>query len=113
MPARREPLPRPQPRTAYTVLARNRRVLADWEQLVRTRRDVCIRCWDHLANEPRTPIGSRYSPLKGDQRWVEFEGERLPQWQYEVDRGARVKVRIGQDFVVVVAVSTGHPKDNE
>ena len=95
------------------MLARNRRVLADWEQLVRTRRDVCIRCWDHLANEPRTPIGSRYSPLRGDRRWVECEGQRLPQWQYEVDRGARVKVGIGQDFVVVVAVSTGHPKENE
>jgi hypothetical protein len=109
----REPLPRPQPKTPYTVLVRNRRVLADWEQLVRARRDVCIRCWDHLANDPHTPIGSRYLPLKGEQRWVEFAGQRLPQWQYEIDRGARVKVAIGPDFVVVVAVSTGHPKENE
>ncbi|HEX5501680.1 MAG TPA: hypothetical protein VFW96_03605 [Thermomicrobiales bacterium] len=113
MASHREPLPRPQPRTPYAVLVRNRRVLADWEQLVSTRRDVCIRCWDHLANDPHTSIGSRYLPLKRDQRWVEFAEQRLPQWQYEIDRGARVKVAIGPDFVVVVAVSAGHPKANE
>ncbi len=113
MPPRREPLPRPQPKTPYAVLARNRRVLDDWAQLVRTRREVCIRCWDHLANDPHTPIGSRYLPLKGNQQFVEFEGQRLPQWQYEIDRGARVKVGLGTDFVVVISVSTGHPKENE
>lgn len=107
-----EALPRPQPKTPYRVLVRNRRVLADWEQLLRTRRDICIRCWDHLANTPLTPQGPRYLPLKGTQRWIEFAGQRLPQGQYEIDRGARVKVGIGQNFVVV-AVSTGHQKENE
>ena len=109
----RQNLPRPQPKTAYRILVRNSHVLADWEQLVRTRRDVCTRCWDHLASNPTTPIGTRYLPLKGSQRWVEFEGQRLVQWQYEIDGGARVKVGIGLDFVVVMSVSSGHPKENE
>lgn len=108
-----EPLPRPRPKTPYDVLIRNRQVLADWERLLRSRRDICIRCWDHLANMPLTPQGARYGPLKGDQKWVTFGGQRLPQWQYEIDRGARVKVGIGDNFVVVIAVSTGHPKENE
>lgn len=77
------------------------------------RRDICIRLWDHIASTPGVPIGGRYAPLKGTQQWVEFEGQSLRQWQYEVDKGARVKVGIGSEFVVVVSVSTGHPKENE
>src|SRR5579872_5835858 len=95
-------LPRPQPSAAYRLLVRNEQVRGDWEQLVRTRSELCIRCWDHLASEPTEPIGSRYLPMKGTQKWVEFEGRRLAQWQYEIDRGARVKVGIGPDFVVVI-----------
>ena len=113
MPPPRRDLPRPQPATVYRLLVRNEQVRADWERLLRTRRDLCIRCWDHLASEPTTPVGSRYLPLKGAQRWVEFEGQRLPQWQYEIDRAARVKVGIGPDFVVVISASSGHPKENE
>lgn len=113
MPPIRRDLARPQPTMPYRVLVSNERVRRDWDQLVRTRRDVCVRCWDHIACDPTTPVGSRYLPLKGSQKWVEFEGERLPQWQYEIDRGARVKVAIGPDFVVVVSVSSGHPKENE
>jgi len=106
-------LARPQPKTAFRVLVRNKQVLADWEKLLKTRRNPCIRFWDHVANTPSDPIGSRYQPLKGSQAWVEFEGQSLRQWQYEVDKGARIKVGVGPDFVVVVTVSTGHPKENE
>jgi len=113
MPPNRQDLPRPQPTTSYRLLVRNEQVRTDWDQLVRTRRELCIRCWDHLASEPVTAIGSRYLPLKGSQKWIEFEGHRLPQWQFEIDRGARVKVDIGADFVVIVNVSSGHPKENE
>src|SRR3990172_12028181 len=109
MPRGGHDLPRPQPKTPCRVLVRNRQVLAHWEQLLRTRRSIGIRLWDHIANTPTTPIGTRYLPLKGTQQWVAFEGEKLRQWQYEVDSGARVKVAVGQDFVVVISVSTGHP----
>ena len=108
-----ERLPRPQPKTQFRVLVKNRRTLGDWQQLLRTRLDVCIRCWDHLANAPTQPIGSRYIPLKGEQAWCDFQGERLRQWQYEIDSGARVKVGVSKTYVVVISVSTGHPKENE
>ena len=69
--------------------------------------------WDHVANSPTTPIGSRYGPLKGDQAWFLYRGQRLRQWQYEIDKRARVKVAVGEDFVVITSVSLGHPKENE
>ena len=107
------PLLRPQPQTPYRLLVRNRQVSADWEVLLRTRREICIRCWDHVANAPNEPVGTRYLPLKGDQAWSEFRGQRLRQWQWEVDRGARLKFAVGSDFVVLMSVATGHPKENE
>ncbi len=110
---RGEAVPRPTPRTPYRVVALNRRVLDDWNTLVQTRLDVMVRCWDHLATTPTEPIGGRYTRLKGDQAWIEFQGQRLPQWQYEVDRRARVKVGVAAEFVVVVSVSAGHPRENE
>src|SRR5919199_3606212 len=58
-------IPRPTPTTAYRILARNRQVAADWAALLRTRLTACIQCWDHLANSPTQPVGSRYVPLKG------------------------------------------------
>lgn len=58
-------------------------------------------------------MGGRYTRLKGHQAWCDFAGQRIPQWQYGIDGGARVKVAIGKDFVVVMSVSTGHPKENE
>jgi hypothetical protein len=107
-----QPLPRPQSKTLYRVLVRNRQVLADWEILLRTRREICVRCWDHVANTPTQPLGTRYLPLKGDQSWCEFQGQKLRQWQWEVDRGARLKFGVGPDFVVLMSASTGHPKEN-
>jgi len=70
MARRRLELDRPRPKTPYRVLVRNEQVLSDWEKLVRTRRGICIRLWDCIANTPTTPIGSRYLPLRGSQQWV-------------------------------------------
>lgn len=108
-----ERVPRPQPRTPYRVLAKNRQVLADWEALLRARLEACLRLWDHLATTPAEPVGGRYGPLHGPQAWYEHDGRRLRQWQWEIDRRARVKVAVGDDFVVLVSVSSGHPKENE
>ena len=113
MPRRGQDLPRPTPRSTYRVLVRNSEVAKDWETLLRTRRELCIRLWDHIAASPLTPVGSRYTPLRGNLRQAGIEGELLPQWQWEIDNNARVKVAIGRDFVIVVSVSFGHPKENE
>jgi hypothetical protein len=92
---------------------RNAQVLDEWEELLRTRRSVCRDLWDHVATKPTTAIGTRYQPLAGTQAWVDYQGETLRQWQYEIDRRARVKIGVGKDYVVVVSVSAGHPKENE
>ena len=65
MARRFQKLSRLQPSTPYRVLVRDAQVEADWEMLLRTRRSICTRLWDHIANTPTTPIGSRYLPLKG------------------------------------------------
>jgi hypothetical protein len=94
-------------------VARNRQVLADWEALLRTRLGACIRLWDHLATTPAEPIGGRYGPLQGPQAWCEHDGQRLRQWQWEIDRRGRIRVGIDDDFVVLMSVTSGHPKENE
>src|SRR5579859_2000795 len=113
MPRREEAIPRPTPRTPFRILAFNSQILDDWNTLLASRLDVMIRCWDHLAHTPTEPVGGRYTRLKGDQARCEFRGQRLPQWQYEVDRRARVKVGVGDGVVIVMIASSGHPKDNE
>lgn len=94
-------------------MAHNSHVLKDWQELVRQRHRAAIDLWDHIANQPTTPIGARYLPLKGAQAWFRYAGQDLRQWQYEVDNRARVKVAVGEDLVVITSVSLGHPKGNE
>jgi hypothetical protein len=98
---------------SYRVELRNRQVAADWKQLKQVRPEACKRLVKHIQDNPRARIGSRYVPLKGDQKFTEYQDQMLPQWQYEIDNRARVKVAIGQDFVVIISVSSGHPKENE
>lgn len=102
-----------QPNSPYRVELRNRQVEADWKKLKIVRPEACERLIKHIRDNPRARIGARYIPLKGNQKFTEYKGEMLPQWQYEIDNRARVKVAIGQDFVVIISVSTGHPKENE
>jgi len=52
-------VPRPSPRTAYKVVAKNRQVHRDWEDMLRTHPDPALRCWDHISNQPATAIGER------------------------------------------------------
>jgi hypothetical protein len=94
-------------------VAYNRQILADWERMLRTHAEIAIRCWDHISSKPTEPIGQRYGRLRGDRAWCTYGGQQLPQWQYELDNRARVKVGLGRDFVVIMAVSTGHPRENE
>ena len=106
-------LPRPAPPPPYRIVAKNQRVATDWAVMLRTRRDVCLRCWDHLAHTPTSPIASRYHPWRGENNWTEFDGQRLRIWQWEIDRRGRILVGVGQNLVVVLDVSLGHPKRNE
>jgi hypothetical protein len=106
-------LPLPSPRSRYNLYALNSQVLRDWEALVRVRAEVCTRCWDHLASKPGTVMRTRYLPLGGTMSSIEIDGVRLPQWQYEIDRGVRLKVALAADHVIVIAVSQGQPIETE
>lgn len=106
-------VPRPTPKTGFLVFARNRQVAEEWEVLLRTRHSPCTSCWDHVSTTPTTPIGGRYTRLKSTLSTCAFDGQELPQWQYEIDKGARVKIGVGRDFVALVSVSIGHLKENE
>jgi hypothetical protein len=106
-------VPRPNPKSPFQVIANNPHALKDGDDLVRLRRSAAAELWDHVANLPTPPIGSRYGPLNGDQASFLYQGERLRQCQYEIDKRARVKVAVGKEFVVITGVSLGHPKVNE
>lgn len=108
-----EPIPRPTPKAPYRVRAANRQVLEDWNRLLHGRLEVATRCWDHIANTPSEPIGGRYTPLKGELAWCLFGGVKLRQWQWEIDRRGRIRVAVGDGYVVIMSVSTGHPRENE
>lgn len=81
--------------------------------MLRTRLESAIACWDHIAAAPLDPVGARYVRLRGTLSTCQYQGQTLPQWQWEIDRRARVKVGVGRDFVVIVDVSMGHPKENK
>jgi len=106
-------LPRPTPKIPYNVLVRSGQIRKDWDALLRNRTAAAIACWDHIANAPTQPVGTRYLPLKGEQSHCQLRDQTLRQWQWEIDRGARVKLGVGKDFVVIMGVWTGHPKENE
>jgi hypothetical protein len=109
----KERLPRPSPKTPYAVKVLNKAVQKDWEKMLETRRERATDCWDHISSTPYDPIGTRYVPLHPPLNTFPIGGNLLPVWQYEIDRGARVKVAVGQREVTVVRVSLGHPKENE
>jgi hypothetical protein len=94
-------------------VAKSRKVAEDWDHLLDTRLGSCTACWDHISTTPTVPVGKRYEPLKGALSHCDYEGQRLRQWQWEIDKGARVKVGVGKDFVVIMSVSSGHPKESE
>ena len=88
-------------------------MLRDWDDMLKTRNEAAMRCWDHISTTPEEPVGSRYVRLKGQLSTCVFQGQVLPQWQWEIDNRGRVKVGIGKDVVVIFDVSTGHPRGNE
>lgn len=115
MPPRRlQKFPRPTPNDrAFEVRVLNAQVQDDWDVLLRTRNGPATRCWDHVSQTPRAPVGSTYTRWRGTMRDVIVDRAVLEQWQWEPDRGARIKVGVGDGYVVVVSVSLGHPRENE
>lgn len=90
---------------AWTVVARNKRVNRDWEQLLSRSPESGHRCYEDLCNKPMERQPGRVFPLKGKK----YQGA----WEYEVTSGDRVfYVPNPKESKVVVYYAGSHPKGN-
>jgi hypothetical protein len=70
------------PEGSWTVVARNRRVNRDWEELVDKAPENAARCYHDLSVAPMRRQPGRVFPLKGKA----YKGA----WEYEVTAGDRL-----------------------
>lgn len=66
----------------WTVVAKNKRVNKEWEDLMQRSPQSTLRCYQDLCTAPMTKKPRRVFPLRGRQ----YEGI----WEYEVTSGDRV-----------------------
>ena len=83
-----------------------------WEALCQQAPGNTLAAWRVMRAEPRPPIDSRHTPLKGDLATKEIGGRSLEQWQIEVTSGGRVWYAVDDDrhTVWVTFAATAHPK---
>lgn len=72
----------PETEKTWLVVAKNRRVLRDWEALIQRHPENTRRCYQNLRTAPTTRQPGRVFPLKGKK----YKGV----WEYEVTKGDRV-----------------------
>lgn len=90
---------------AWTVVARNKRVNKDWEQLLSRSPENVRRCYENLCNQPMQRQPGRVFPLRGKK----YKGA----WEYEVTGSDRVfYVPDPKESKVVVYYAGKHPKGN-
>lgn len=91
----------PAPR--WLVVAKNRRVNRDWEELLLRASENARRCYEDLCTAPMVRKPGRVFPLKGKL----YKGA----WEYEVTSAERVfYVPDPQNRKVVVYYAGEHPK---
>jgi hypothetical protein len=87
----------------WLVVAKNRRVNREWEDLMERHPENCCRCYKDLCTAPTTRQPGRVFPLKGKP----YRGA----WEYEVTSGDRVfYVPHQEELKVVVYYAGKHPK---
>jgi hypothetical protein len=86
----------------WLVVAKNRRVNRDWENLMQRHPENTWRCYENLCTAPTTRQPGRVFPLKGKL----YKGA----WEYEVTKGDRVfYIPDEQQLKVVVYYAGKHP----
>lgn len=83
----------------WLVVAKNRRVLRDWEALMLRHPENSSRCYHNLRTAPTTRQPGRVFPLKGKK----YKGV----WEYEVTKGDRVFYIPNEDQLKVVVFYAG------
>lgn len=91
------------PREPWSVVAHNKRVLKNWETLVRDTEQNAINAYDWLIRDPMKRMPGRCYPLK----YSKYAGH----WCYEVGAGDRVYYRPDETTRKVTIWYAGpHPK---
>ncbi|WP_414561719.1 MULTISPECIES: hypothetical protein [unclassified Anabaena] len=86
----------------WLVVAKNRRVNRDWEDLMQRYPENTLRCYEDLSTVPKTRKPGRVFPLKGKT----YKGA----WEYEVSKGDRVfYVPDEEQLKVIVYYAGKHP----
>lgn len=87
-----------------------------WEELGQKASGNTRRAFEALLTDPAPPNETdRQHRLKGDLKSRVLGGEALPQWEYEVTGGGRVRylVDAGAKRVWIVLAGVGHPSDTD
>ena len=88
---------------SWLVVAKNRRVNRDWEDLISRYPENTLRCYRHLCASPTQRQQGRVFPLKGKR----YQGA----WEYELTGSERVfYIPYESDLKVVVYYAGRHPK---
>ncbi|MGW6413055.1 hypothetical protein ACWF95_38915 [Streptomyces vinaceus] len=87
-----------------------------WEELSQQAPGNTRRVWDALRADPTpNPETSRQHRLRRELASRMFGGKELPQWEYEVTAGGRVRYLVDTDQrkVWIILAGTGHPSDTD
>lgn len=87
-----------------------------WDGLCSQAADNLRAAWEELETSPGpVPRTERHHQLKGTEAFGEFDGRRLPKWQYEVTGGGRIWYLLDEErrTLWLMYAGTGHPKQTD
>lgn len=118
-------VPRPQKKAEYLIFFDGPRVEKGWNDCISQVPNAMADAWDQLTTDPLHRSDRQYQ-LQGSLATKTIDGTPLPQWQYKVSDGGRIRYLVDDSpvldgrgrpkaagRVVVVDASPGHPKDTE
>lgn len=114
-------VPRPQKAAEYDIVYGNNSAQKGWNDLKATSRNALVDAWDYLTRHPDQYDENRCYQFKGELSTITANGTELPQWQYKVTNGARIRYAIqtsqkgskGPRQVILIRVDSGHPNDTD
>lgn len=117
-------LRRPDRPGSWQVIARSKKVAADWNEICNSVAGEAQRVFDQLQSDPMHDDGDRQHPLEGSAGRGTFEGTDFVRWQIDITSGGRIWYFVdptptgsGQrrrsGTVIIDAVHAGHPKQTE
>jgi hypothetical protein len=118
------PLTRPTKPDSWLVIARSKKVAADWIELSNQVSGECQRVFDQLSADPKYDDGDRQQRLEGEAGKGTYESRKYQRWQIDVGSGSQVwyfiddtKNGSGQKrrsgTVIIDQVHAGHPKSTK